>query len=366
MECNGGLWPAGAIDDEGNLWFPTQEGVAVIDTNSIGHNGKPPHVVIESMLIDHAPVNSAKSIFIKPGQSGLEIQYTALSLSKPEQLAFRYRMEGLDPTWEEVGNRRTAYFSHLPPGNYVFRVMAANSDGGWSAIESTSPITVLPPFYLTGWFVSAICVLALLVAYGLWSYRVAQFKHQQAVHQEFAQQLIASQENERRRISAELHDSLGQHLIVIKNLTYFLSRPKTATHNDEEGRQTLEEINNEVSLAIDETRTISYNLRPFQLDRLGLSKAIEALIRSISGATDIRFTTSIAAIDDSFPEEQRINFYRIVQEAANNIVKHSGASEAEIRVEKTSRGGVTLLSATMEKDSLRNLGMLSAEKVVLG
>jgi signal transduction histidine kinase/ligand-binding sensor domain-containing protein len=342
VECNGGLWPAGAKDDEGNLWFPTQEGVAVIDTNSIGHNGKPPHVLIESMLIDHAPVNSAKSIFIKPGQSGLEIQYTALSLSKPEQLAFRYRMEGLDPTWEEVGNRRTAYFSHLPPGNYVFRVMAANSDGGWSAIESTSPITVLPPFYLTGRFVSAICVLALLVAYGLWSYRVAQFKHQQAVHQEFAQQLIASQENERRRISAELHDSLGQHLIVIKNLAYFLSRPKTATHDDEEGRQTLEEINNEVSLAIDETRTISYNLRPFQLDRLGLSKAIEALIRSISGATDIRFTTSIAAIDESFPEEQRINFYRIVQEAANNIVKHSGAREAEIRVEKTSRGGVTL------------------------
>ena len=72
------------------------------------------------------------------------------------------------------------------------------------------------------------------------------------------------------------------------------------------------------------------------MDRLGLSKAIEALVRSASRATNINFTTSIADIDTSFPEELRINFYRIVQEAANNIMKHSGASEAEIRVEKTS------------------------------
>ena len=108
--------------------------------------------------------------------------------------------------------------------------------------------------------------------------------------------------------------------------------------SEEERRQTIEEISTEASLAIDETRTISYDLRPFQLDRLGLSKAIEALIRSASRATGIHFSTNIADIDTSFPEELRINFYRIVQEAVNNIMKHSGASEAEINVEKTSRG----------------------------
>jgi DNA-binding IclR family transcriptional regulator len=128
------------------------------------------------------------------------------------------------------------------------------------------------------------------------------------------------------------------HQDVIKNHALFLLRPRADAQTEEERRQTIEEINAEASLAIGETRTISYNLRPFQLDRLGLSEAIEALVRSASRATNIHFTTSIADIDDSFPEELRINFYRIVQEATNNIMKHSGAGLAEIRVEKTSHG----------------------------
>jgi signal transduction histidine kinase len=174
--------------------------------------------------------------------------------------------------------------------------------------------------------------------YALWSYRIRQFEERQATQQAFSQQLIASQENERRRISGELHDSLGQRLIVIKNLTHFLLRPKAASQSEEDRRQTIEEISTEVSFAIDETRTISYNLRPFQLDRLGLSKAIEALIKSASNATDIRFSTSIPNIDENFPEDLRINFYRIVQEGVNNVIKHSEATEAEVRIEKTSRG----------------------------
>ena len=161
-----------------------------------------------------------------------------------------------------------------------------------------------------------------------------QLKEIQAAQQAFSQQLIASQENERQRISGELHDSLGQRLIIIKNHALFLLRPRASAQSEEERRETLEESNAEASLAIDETRTISYNLRPFQLDRVGLSKAIEALVRSAPRATNIRFTTSIADIDASFPEELRINFYRIVQEAINNIMKHSGASEAELRVAK--------------------------------
>ena len=336
-ECNGGLWPAGAQDNEGNLWFPTEEGVAVVDTNLISQNTTPPQVVIESVLLDHVQANANSPVIIRPGQGGLEIQYTALSFSKPEQVAFRYMMDGLDSTWEEVGTRRTAYFSHMPPGNYTFRVMAANSDGVWSATQESVPITVLPPFYLTGWFIAMFCGLLLLMTYVLWSLRVAEFKRRATVQQAFAQELIASQETERRRISAELHDSLGQRLIVIKNLAYFLQRPKAASLGSDEQRQTLEEMSNEVSQAIEETRTISYNLRPFQLDRLGLSKAIEALARSIGAASEIRFQTSIDNIDDSFPEAQRINVYRIVQEATNNISKHSGATEAQIRIQKTSQ-----------------------------
>jgi signal transduction histidine kinase len=336
-ECNGGLWPAGAKADDGKLWFPTQEGAVVIDPDSITVNQRPPRVVIESISLDHIATDLKKPIAIKRGQGGLEIEYTALSFSRPEQVAFRYTMDGLDTAWDDVGYRRTAYFSHLPPGTYIFKVMAANSDGVWSAPQSSQPITVLPPFYLTRSFIAVMSILTLILMYILWSFRVRQLKREQASQHAFSQQLIASQENERRRISGELHDSLGQRLIIIKNHALFLLRPKAGVQTEEERRQSLEEIGAEVSLAIDETRTISYNLRPFQLDRLGLTKAIEALVRSASRATGIQFSSKIDDIDEVFPEDLRINFYRIVQEGINNVMKHSGASEAEVRVEKMNR-----------------------------
>jgi signal transduction histidine kinase len=337
-ECNGGLWPAGAKAKDGKLWFPTQDGVAVVDPEIVPINKRAPQVAIESADVDHVSTSPGKEIIIKPRQESLEIQYTALSFSKPEQIIFRYMMDGLDTNWQEVGHRRTAYFSHLPPGSYVFRAMAANSDGVWSEIQSSAPITVLPPFYLTRWFMVTIFALAVCLTYLLWSFRVKQLKEAQAAQQAFSQQLIASQENERRRISGELHDSLGQRLIIIKNHALFLLRPRASAQSEEERRETIEEINAEASQAIEETRAISYDLRPFQLDRLGLAKAIEALVRSVSRATNIHFTTNIADIDTSFPEELRINFYRIVQEAINNIMKHSGASDAEIQIEKKSDG----------------------------
>ncbi len=85
-------------------------------------------------------------------------------------------------------------------------------------------------------------------------------------------------------------------------------------------------------LAIDETRSISYNLRPFRLDRLGLRNAAENLIRSVDKASGVRFSYDIADIDQLLPEDQRINFYRIIQESLNNIVKHSHGTQASVRV----------------------------------
>jgi signal transduction histidine kinase len=96
--------------------------------------------------------------------------------------------------------------------------------------------------------------------------------------------------------------------------------------------ETAQEIGAEAALAIQETREISYNLRPLQLDRLGLTKAVETLIRTVSSASGIKINATVDNIDDALPDELRINFYRIVQESLNNVMKHSGASEAEVTV----------------------------------
>jgi signal transduction histidine kinase len=340
VECNGGLWPAGAKDTEGRLWFPTQEGVAVVDPESDLLSDKSPTVVLESIELDHAPVDTHKPIVIRSGQGDLEFQYTALGFARPDQVVFRYQMEGLDKRWEDIGYRRIAYFPHLPTGKYIFKVMATSSDGIWSKEQSSVPITVLPPFYLTSWFIATVSGLVVLAIYGFSNYRVRQLRAIQAVQHAFSQQLIASQESERRRIAAELHDGIGQHLIIIKNHALLLLRGELTGQDSEQRREAVTEIRDEVSRAIEEARDITYNLRPSQLDRLGLSVSIEALVDSVSAATHISFSTKIDNIDDYFLEDLRINFYRITQEILNNIIKHSEARHAEIRVERSGQSVV--------------------------
>jgi signal transduction histidine kinase len=344
VECNGGVWPAGAKDDRGFLWFPTQNGLAVIDPASLSVVSQAPKVIIESASIEHKAVKDFENVVLKPGQTNLEVDYTALSYSKPEQISFRYRLDGADEVWQEVGRRRTAYYSHLAPGDYVFHVSATNSDGIASASDGTLMVSVVPPFYRRWWFIVAVALAVLAFVGLLWQYRVRQLKRAQAAQQAFSQQLIASQESDRRRIAAELHDSLGQRMIIINNLALYLLRPQGKTLDEEAQIQIIEDIRAEASHAIEETRAISYDLRPFQLDRLGLSKAIQALVKSVAQAAQIELTAEVADIDDAFPEDLRINVYRILQEALNNMVKHSGATRGSVMAARTKSSVVLTVS----------------------
>lgn len=115
VECNGGRWPAGIKTREGKLWFPTQEGVAVIDPDAVRINPQPPPVVIEAAFVDRMPVAIHGPLTIPPGKENLEIEYTALSFIHSEQIRFKYRLEGLDSSWIDAGSRRTAYFPTCLP-----------------------------------------------------------------------------------------------------------------------------------------------------------------------------------------------------------------------------------------------------------
>jgi signal transduction histidine kinase/ligand-binding sensor domain-containing protein len=357
VECNGGIWPAGTKTRDGKLWFPTLNGIAVIDAESIASDSPPPPVIIESALLDRAPMLLTEPLRIHPGQENFEIQYTAPSFVKPHQISFRYKLEGLESQWVDAGSRRTAYYSHLPPGKYTFQVIAGNSDGVWNLGGKSLAITVLAPFYETWWFAAIVLVAVAAATTFAWKYRVSQLERAAAAQQAFSRQMIASQENERKRIAAELHDSLGQRLVVINNLALFALRSKDKSSPDGAGARmmnptTAEEISSEAKLAIQETREISYNLRPFQLDRLGLTKAIEGMIRTVSKSARIQISAQVDDIDDLFPEELRINLYRIVQEGLNNIVKHADATEANVRIQRNEKQTVLTI-----RDNGRGFGL---------
>lgn len=337
-ECIGGFQPAGFKARDGRLWFPTQEGVAIVDPRRVPTNSIPPPVALEECLLDRRPVDWRKGVQINPGQASLEISYTGLSFDKAEKVRFRYRLEGLEPDWIEAGTRRTAYYSHLPPGSYTFKVIAANSDGVWNTEGRSLAIEVLPPFYRTWWFMSLAAVSLIAAVLLLYRHRIALLRREHVRQQAFSRQLIDSQERERKRIAAELHDSLGQQLLIVKNRALLgLLQPDDAARAVAE----LHEISTTVSQSLDEVRQIAAGLHPYQLDRLGLTKAIEAMTRKVAAAAGINITAEIDNVDDLFDAPAEINLYRIVQESLNNIVKHSGADAAGVAI-KRADGSVTV------------------------
>jgi signal transduction histidine kinase len=332
VECSSQGQPTGFKARDGKLWFPTTQGLAMVDPKAVKFNSQPPPVAIEELTVDGHAVDFHDGVKIKPGQENLEIQYTALSLVKSQQIRFRYRLEGLDLDWINAGGRRTAYYSRIPSGSYTFRVIAANSDGIWNLKGAGLAVQVLPPFYSTWWFrlLSALSIAGLV--YLTWQQRTAQWKQRQATQRAFSRKLLASQERERKRIAAELHDSIGQRLVVIKNLA--LLRLQNQNGNRAE-REQVEEICTEASSAIAEVREISYDLRPYQLDRLGLTKALRSMVENVGKASATTFSASIDDIDDLFTPEFQIGFYRITQECLSNILKHAEASEAKVVVRRS-------------------------------
>ncbi len=259
-----------------------------------------------------------------------EIQYTGLSFVNPRRVRFRYRLAGLDDDWVEAADRRTAYYSYVPPGSYTFTVIAANSDGVWNTEGANLALVVLPPFYRTWWFLTLVMAGAVGLVAVAWTRRESRLKRAHSTQRAFSRQLIASQEAERKRIAAELHDSLGQRLVIIKNLAMLAGSADTDRAGERVG-----EISTEASLAIGEVREIAQNLRPHHLDHLGLTKALEALVRKAANASTIRFAAEVDGIDGLFPKEAEINVYRVVQECVNNILKHSGAGAARVTARRS-------------------------------
>src|SRR4029450_5673856 len=109
---------------------------------------------------------------------------------------FRFRLVGLDRDWVEAGARRTAYYSHLPPGSYSFNVTADNGEGVWNATGETLAITVLPRLYQTWWFRAAIVSGLAAMMWLSWRYRIGQITREQIAQQAFSRELIESQERE--------------------------------------------------------------------------------------------------------------------------------------------------------------------------
>jgi PAS domain S-box-containing protein len=161
--------------------------------------------------------------------------------------------------------------------------------------------------------------------------REQAIEREQRARAEYTLQLIASQEAERERIAGELHDSLGQSLSLIKNHAQLVLLQKKLA---EDTRKEVKIISETTTAAIAEMRRISQDLHPYQLDHLGLTGALNALIENVGNSGGMAFEAKFDMVDDVFSRDAAASLYRIVQEGVNNILKHSQAKTCRITLER--------------------------------
>jgi len=317
--------PEGLVSIQSDIMFN------IIDMNVPRRPSTPPPIYLTDFDVDgeHMVIDSTHEL--SHTQKYLRVGFLGISLKNENQLTYQYKLQNFDTDWRPPITERSVILAAPKPGKYIFMVRAVTPDGIASTMPAVLRFNINPPFYQQLWFIGMAAVLLSAIIYGVVRGRIQKALREQREQQEFSRRLIDSQEQERKRIAAELHDSIGQELLIIKNRALL---GLEACPEDNPAKKELERISNISSQTIGEIREISYNLRPYQLDRLGLTKAIQSIITRVEGASHIRFESDIAPIDNLFPKEHEINIYRIVQEGINNALKHAQASKIYVKVEK--------------------------------
>jgi ligand-binding sensor domain-containing protein/signal transduction histidine kinase len=328
-QCNGSGKPAVWKGSDGRLWFPTSKGVVSVDPQTIKIDYVPPPVYIEQIIVDKKPLAGKLSdtVHIKPGRGELEFHYTALSLSAPEKVRFKYKLQNSDSDWVDAGNRRIAYYNNLSPGQYRFHVIACNKDGVWNEIGSSLTFELEPHYWQTWWFRSLIVLLVLGGASGSVLYAVRRrMQHQMQILQQ-----RHAIERERGRIAKDIHDDLGSSLTRIMMLG----------ERVEEGLDRREDIGLHVSKIVSSARLtvqsldeIVWAVNPENDTLNGLLEYLGHFANEFFEDTDVncRLQLPVEFPAVSLPAETRHNLFLVVKEALNNALKHSGATEVRVDV----------------------------------
>ena len=314
--------PVVARTTDGRVWFATSNGLACVDPRRIPKNIVPPPVHVEAVRIDGKDVLPSNGVSFSHRASDIEIDYTALSLSIPERVLFRYKLEGKDTEWHDVGTRRQAYYGSLAPKKYTFRVMACNNDGVWNEAGAAWSFNVSPAFYQTLWF-EALCVLAgALALAGAYQLRIRQIAT--ALNVRFDERLA-----ERTRLAREFHDTLLQTIQGSK----MVADDALKHHSDATKMlQAMERLSEWLGQAIEEGRAALSSLRSSITERNDMAEALRRAGEECQFQRPIEFVLSV----DGAPREMhpivRDEVYRIGYEATRNACVHSDGTRLSVQL----------------------------------
>ena len=310
---------------DGRLWFATTKGIAWLDPAALERkpNLVPPPVVISAVVSNAKTYAGSDRLDLPAHTDNLEIDYTALSLAIPERVLFRYRLDGVDRDWQNVGTRRQAYYTRLRPGRYKFHVIASNNDGVWNEAGATLDFSVAPAWFQTIWFrlLFSACVIFLVSA----AYRLRVRQVAAGINARFDERLA-----ERTRIARELHDTLLQGFLSASMQVHVAT---DCLPVDSQAKPILTRALQLMGQVIEEGRNAVRGLRLSHSESLDLEQAFariqEELPEDVSQSA-VGFRVVAEGQRRPLHPVLRDEVYRIGREALINAFRHARANHIEL------------------------------------
>ncbi len=311
-------------DNEGNIWYGTDEHLSCIYPNEIKDDTISPIVHIESAYLFSSKTNwnqysdSIDPYFQLPlnpilpyFQNTITLEFNAITFGNPNNIVYSYKCLGLDTSWTNSGHVNRISFSNLKAGRYTIMVRAKKPNSDWSAHPAIFSFSILPPYWETWWFRGLIILLISSIIYGLYRFRMNHVLKLQKI---------------RNKIASDLHDDIGSTLNSISIYS------EVAKQSPEKDKFALEMIGESSRNIIDSLSDIVWSINPVNDQFENIIERMRSHAYNILRAKRIEysFRTDEKLNLLRLSMEHRRNFYLIFKEALNNIVKYSNASKVAL------------------------------------
>ncbi|WP_380784807.1 two-component regulator propeller domain-containing protein [Sphingomonas sp. R86521] len=310
-----------AVATDGRVWFITRQNVVRIDPNRLLANPQAPGVLIRGLTANGRHYPDPADVEVPSGTRNLSIDYTALSLSVPSRVRFRYMMQGVDADWVDPGSRRQAFYTNLGPGSYRFRVIASNDKGAWNRQGAELRVTIPPTFVQSRTFFTLCLVLGALLLWFLFDLRVRILTRRMRIR-------TAERTDERERIARELHDTLLQGIqgLMLRFHVAALSVPEGST------KAGLEDALDRADEVLLEGRERVRDLRAIDTSD-DLEGVVLALVNRQEFPPETKIDVAVRGKAWPLEPDAIAEVGAVVGEALFNISTHAKASVASIEID---------------------------------
>ena len=275
-------------------------------------------MVVEQVLVDDVALSPQDEIKVPYGRQRLTVEYAGLSFTAPSEVRYRVKLQGFDKDWIEAGAKRSATYTNLAPGSYVFNVQAMNGDGVWNRTGAEVRVRVVPPYWRRWWFVALVLLAVAMMLAGVYLLRLRRLRR------DFEVML-----GERNRMAREIHDTLTQDFVgtslQLDIVTQMLRRGKV-----EAALEQVVKTRHLVSEGLDEARRSIWELRSGGAED-GLPLRLRRLVERDEWqdiGVRIKVGGAFRALDANVERE----VLRVAQEALQNVKRHARATETLVEL----------------------------------